>query len=253
MTPILFRLLMVSLLSAVLPFVTAVLIRVETARAAPEPIHRTAITDERDALTSEPLASPVRLAVKANTATTYSGTARNPITLTREPDIDVGKREMRRAWLAQRQAQALIAGIVAQSALTKTWQQGKALLIDQATQQIHVYTAGIEIRVMPISTGERPYYTPPFRGYVGSYVGKIYGYGSWADDAWFLFEARGNIYFHGAPYTLNGDEKIYEGLEQLGVRPSSHGCIRLHPDDARWLTGWNPVGALIVITPLPRL
>jgi lipoprotein-anchoring transpeptidase ErfK/SrfK len=233
MTPILFRMLTASLLSAGLPFVTAVLIRVETARAPPEPIHRAAIIDERDALTSAP-------------------SAPRPIASTREPDIDAEKREMRRAQRARRQAEAVIAGIAAQSALTKTWQQGKALLVDQAAQQLHVYTAGLEIRVMPISTGERPYYTPPFQGYVGFYAGKIYGYGSWADDAWYLFEARGNIYFHSAPYTLNGDEKIYEGLEQLGVRPSSHGCIRLHPDDARWLTGWDPVGALVVITPLPR-
>jgi hypothetical protein len=66
-------------------------------------------------------------------------------------------------------------------------------------ERLHVNTDSVEIRVMPISTGAPPYYTPPFRGVVGFYAGKIYGYGSWADDAWFPFAMSRNIYFRGAP------------------------------------------------------
>ena len=255
MISVIFRLMTVSLLSAVLSVCTALLIRVETVRATPELVAGTAITAERATPTSAPSAQPVQLTDQANIATIYSGAARHSLTLTREWSIDDEKREIRREWLANRQIQTTPESIV-QSVITQIWQppaKGKALLIDQVTQQLHVYTDGIEIRVMPVSTGERPYYTPPFRGYVGFYAGKIYGYGSWADDAWFLFGARGNIYLHSAPYNLNGDEKTYEGLEQLGVRPSSHGCIRLHPDDAKWLTDWNLAGAWVVITPLPHL
>lgn len=62
--------------------------------------------------------------------------------------------------------------------------------------------------------------------------------------------AGGNIYIHGAPYTLSDGAKAYAGLESLGVRPSSHGCIRLHPADAEWLTAWDPRGVPILITPL---
>jgi len=127
---------------------------------------------------------------------------------------------------------------------------GKALVVDQDTQVLRVYEDGIEIRTLPASTGVPSLYTPAFSGYIGRYVSTIYGYGELADNAWYVFTAGGNIYIHGAPYTLSEGEKVYEGLELLGVRPSSHGCIRLHPADAEWLTTWDPQGVPILITPL---
>lgn len=127
---------------------------------------------------------------------------------------------------------------------------GKALVVDQDAQVLRVYEDGVEIRTLPASTGVPPLYTPAFSGYVGRYASTIYGYGELADNAWYVFTAGGNIYIHSAPYTLSEDEKVYEGLEFLGVRPSSHGCIRLHPADAEWLTTWNPQGVPILITPL---
>jgi lipoprotein-anchoring transpeptidase ErfK/SrfK len=127
---------------------------------------------------------------------------------------------------------------------------GKALVVDQDAQVLRIYEEGIEIRTLPASTGVPPLYTPAFSGYVGHYVSTIYGYGGWADSAWYVFTAGGNIYVHSAPYGLSGDVKVYEGLEFLGKRPSSHGCIRLHPADAEWFTTWNPQGVPILITPL---
>jgi len=127
---------------------------------------------------------------------------------------------------------------------------GKALVVDQDTQVLHVYEDGVKIRALPASTGDPPLYTPAFLGHVGRYASTIYGYGERADDAWYVFTAGGNIYIHGTPYTLSDGAKAYAGLESLGVRPSSHGCIRLHPADAEWLTAWNPRGAPILITPL---
>jgi len=127
---------------------------------------------------------------------------------------------------------------------------GKALVVDQAAQVLRVYEDGVQVRVLPVSTGVPPDYTPAFAGRVGYYAGTIYGYGTWADHAWYVMTARGDIYIHGAPYVFSRDgEKVYQGLEFLGVRPSSHGCIRLHPADAEWLTAWDPAGVPIVITP----
>jgi lipoprotein-anchoring transpeptidase ErfK/SrfK len=126
---------------------------------------------------------------------------------------------------------------------------GKALVVDQEWQVLRVYEDGREVRTLPASTGQAPYYTPAFTGRVRYYVGTFYSFGVWADDAWYVFMAAGEIYIHSLPYTKSGDEKIYEGAEHLGVRPSSHGCIRLHPDDAAWLTAWNPGGVPIVVTP----
>lgn len=127
---------------------------------------------------------------------------------------------------------------------------GKALVVDQGTQMLHIYEDGVEIRAMPASTGVPPLYTPAFLGHIGQYASTIYGYGERADDAWYVFTAGGDIYIHGAPYTLSDGTKVYAGLESLGARPSSHGCIRLHPADAEWLTMWDPRGVPILITPL---
>jgi len=129
--------------------------------------------------------------------------------------------------------------------------RGKALVVDQARQMLYVYEDGVLIRALPVSTGVPPYYTPSFVGTVGYYVDSLYGYGGWADHGWYITKARGNIYIHSVPYIISENgEKVYQGLEFLGVRPSSHGCIRLHPDDAQWLKEWSPTGVPIVITPL---
>jgi lipoprotein-anchoring transpeptidase ErfK/SrfK len=115
---------------------------------------------------------------------------------------------------------------------------------------MHLFEDGAWLRTLPISTGTPEFYTPAFEGTVRFYLPTIYSVdGLSADHAWYLFYNAGRIYIHGAPYTLgvNG-EKLYEGLEFLGVTPSSHGCIRVHPDDAAWLTEWNPGGAVIHIT-----
>ena len=128
---------------------------------------------------------------------------------------------------------------------------GKALVINQDTQLMHVYENGAEIRVIPVSTGEPPLYTPAFSGNVRYYIGSFVSFGSWADNAWYVFMGSAEILIHSLPYTVAADgTKIYEGAEHLGVRPASHGCIRLHPDDAEWLTAWDPGGVPIVITPL---
>lgn len=125
---------------------------------------------------------------------------------------------------------------------------GKALLVDQSLQVLRVYEDGLEVRVLPVSTGLRKSYTPAFNGRVGRYLERMYGYGAFADHAWYLTKAYGNIYIHGAPYTLEGEQKLYEGLDMLGVAPASHGCIRLHPDDAVWLFEWDPRGVPILVT-----
>jgi hypothetical protein len=127
--------------------------------------------------------------------------------------------------------------------------QGKALVVDQSAQVVLVYDDGTVIRELPASTGVPPLYTPAFHGRVGHLVNRIYGYGSWADNAWYVFKAGGNIYIHGLPYETSENTKVYRGRRLLGVRPSSHGCIRLSPEDAEWLTGWDPEGVPILISP----
>ena len=56
-----------------------------------------------------------------------------------------------------------------------------------------------------------------------------------------------NVYlFHSVPTKGNGKYNIKEA-EKLGVKPASHGCIRLSVPDSRWLAENIPVGTKVII------
>ena len=130
----------------------------------------------------------------------------------------------------------------------------RSIYVDQNAQIMHIYEKGVEIRALPCSTGLPLdwHWTPEWSGIVGPYQGTFFAFGAYCDDAWLLFKATGDILIHSVPYTWVDGAKVYQDLDALGQRPSSHGCIRLAPEDARWLTAWNPEGVPIVITPLTR-
>ena len=131
---------------------------------------------------------------------------------------------------------------------------GRFLLVNQDEQRMYVYENGAEVRRMPISSG-RPVanaFTPAWRGNVGRYWGSgaFLNTTLWSDYMWYLFPGpRGSILIHSVPYTRDGGLKVYDRPEALGVEPVSHGCVRISPEDAEWLEGWDPVGAPLEITP----
>jgi lipoprotein-anchoring transpeptidase ErfK/SrfK len=132
--------------------------------------------------------------------------------------------------------------------------RGRYILIDQATQTMHVFEGWREVRAFPVSTGvpDLQTRTPEWSGFVGRYVGSFRSFGTDQDDGWYLFSRGGDILLHGAPYTLDeGGRKSYLDLEALGQRPTSHGCIRLAPQDAAWITAWDPQGVPTTITAWP--
>ncbi len=126
---------------------------------------------------------------------------------------------------------------------------GKAIVVDQHYQALRVYENGAQVRSLPVSTGLATSFTPAFKGYVGYYAENLWGYGYWVDHGWYITTSIDAIFIHGAPYVYSGTVKIYAGLEHLGIQSSSHGCIRLSPQDAEWLAQWNPIGVPILITP----
>jgi len=130
--------------------------------------------------------------------------------------------------------------------------EGRFVYVHQGTQLVHIYENGIETRRMACSTGlpDPQMNTPAWEGVVGEYWGTFFAYDVYADEAWYLFKSLGSILIHSSPYTLENDVKVYQDMEILGVRPASHGCIRLSPEDALWFTEWGPEGVPIVITPL---
>jgi hypothetical protein len=131
----------------------------------------------------------------------------------------------------------------------------RRLLIDQAAQVMHVYEGGIEVRTLPISTGmfTSKTFTRAWVGLVGRDLGAatVDG-GMQVEQAWYLFpDLFGNILLHTVPYVEQGAVRIYDQPEALGVRASSHGCVRMSIKDAQWLKEWGPVGVPIEITAPP--
>jgi lipoprotein-anchoring transpeptidase ErfK/SrfK len=127
------------------------------------------------------------------------------------------------------------------------------ILINQETQTMFVYENGVKIRTIPVSTGkpdQEETMTPAWEGDVGRYVGTFFSFGTWADNAWYLFDHYGSMLIHSAPYLKQDGTKVYQDLDALGVRPVSHGCIRLPPEEAQWFTAWGPQGAHVIIQPL---
>ena len=130
----------------------------------------------------------------------------------------------------------------------------RSLLVDQDSQMMHVYERGAEVRRIPVSSGApiSNRFTPAWQGAVGSDWGggSIGREGFYTDQMWYLFAgAEGSILIHSLPYKISElDEKIYDQPQALGVRPTSHGCVRISPEDAAWLKNWNPVDVPIRIT-----
>ncbi|HUV95072.1 MAG TPA: L,D-transpeptidase [Anaerolineae bacterium] len=124
------------------------------------------------------------------------------------------------------------------------------IYVDQGTQHLYVFEEGALVRDIPCSTGlpDPDSYTPAWSGEVGEYWGTFFAYEVYADEAWYLYKSDGSILVHSLPYTLTNGSKVYQDRDALGMRPASHGCIRISPEDAAWFTSWDPGGVAITIS-----
>lgn len=96
------------------------------------------------------------------------------------------------------------------------------IIIDVSEQKMYVETP-LDIYEWDVSTGRKGYSTP--RGIYQPYLLKPMHYSSKYDNA----PMPNSIFFHGG-YAIHATEAI----NNLG-RPASHGCVRLHPQNAKWL------------------
>src|SRR5215475_8470168 len=97
------------------------------------------------------------------------------------------------------------------------------LYVDKSTQQISVIQNGYLLYVWPVSTGREPFSTPD-----GVYAPERLER-SWSSKAYYNSPMPHAIFFHHG-YAIHGSYDI----AQLGG-PASHGCVRLHPQDAALL------------------
>lgn len=142
-----------------------------------------------------------------------------------------------------------------ESANSTTVGTDRRLLVDQTAQLMRVYENGAEMRTVAVSTGmlTSRTFTRAWQGIVGREMGAVsVDGGMLVEHAWYLFpDVFGNILIHSVPYVQQGSVRTYDQPEALGVRPSSHGCIRISVEDALWLREWNPVGVPIEIMAPP--
>jgi lipoprotein-anchoring transpeptidase ErfK/SrfK len=114
---------------------------------------------------------------------------------------------------------AVLAIAISLGALTPA-QANILITVDKSTQRLSVSVDGINRYEFPVSTARIGYYTPdgtyrPERPAV-KYFSRKYDWSPMPHS----------IFFHGG-YAIHGSY----GVSHLGS-PASHGCIRLHPDNA---------------------
>ena len=95
--------------------------------------------------------------------------------------------------------------------------------IDLSSQRMHVYVNGTHYHSWPISTARRGYRTP-----TGNYR-PTRMHRMWRSRKYHMSPMPYSIFFHGG-YAIHGTYDI----KRLGRR-ASHGCVRLHPSNARRL------------------
>jgi lipoprotein-anchoring transpeptidase ErfK/SrfK len=110
--------------------------------------------------------------------------------------------------------------------------------IDNSAQRMRVYRDGALAYVWKVSTARPGYWTPP-----GSYyVQRMHR--MWYSRKYDMSPMPYSLFFYGG-FAIHGTYSI----RQLG-RPASHGCVRLHPANARALYGLvgSYGGARVLVT-----
>ena len=93
------------------------------------------------------------------------------------------------------------------------------------------------------STGTRDHPTPEgeYNTTMRTRFFNSFGYRCW----WATGFIGGEYLFHSSPYTMTDEPKVCAD-RTMGV-PSSHGCIRMNIDDAKWIYDNIPIGTHLVI------
>jgi hypothetical protein len=102
---------------------------------------------------------------------------------------------------------------------------GVLISIDKGTQQMSVSVDGVPNYIFTVSTGRAGYGTPNGT-YHPQWMAK-----SWFSKKYYNSPMPHSIFFHRG-YAIHGSYEI----NKLGG-PASHGCVRLHPEDATILFG----------------
>ncbi|MBO4283874.1 MAG: L,D-transpeptidase [Clostridia bacterium] len=115
------------------------------------------------------------------------------------------------------------------------------LFVDLSRLTVTAVKNGEVIRVMPCSAGDAGHPTPRGR-YETDYKTEFMGKEGVYLCRWGV-HYHGGYLLHSVLYTWRGDE-ILDG--ELSAR-ISHGCVRLSPEDSRWIYETAPLGAVVLV------
>ena len=113
--------------------------------------------------------------------------------------------------------------------------------VDLSRLTVTAVENGEVVRVMPCSAGDAGHPTPRGR-FATDYKTEFMGKEGVYLCRWGVHYYGGYL-LHSVLYTWRGDE-ILDG--ELSAR-ISHGCVRLSPDDSRWIYETAPLGAVVLV------
>lgn len=111
-------------------------------------------------------------------------------------------------------------------------------------QRLHYSIHDVTLGTMVISTGKAKMPTPKGEFRILNKTKR-----AWSNSArlwmpyWMAFAGGGKYGIHELPEWPNGKK---EGVNHLG-RPVSHGCVRLGPQNAKFLYEWAAVGTKVIV------
>lgn len=137
------------------------------------------------------------------------------------------------------------------SFLAKKKTDSYTIVVDTSNQQVRTYktVSGVQYLVKKFicSTGAPATPTPHGTFYMGSFrnsFGYFTKFDCWAQ---YMMQISGDILFHSVLYSKRDTNTlIYSSLYNLG-KAVSHGCVRLRPEDAKWIWNHSAAGTKIIV------
>ena len=121
------------------------------------------------------------------------------------------------------QAALVIPGVAEEAAPAEVEPPGPKIVarIDVSDQTMSIYVDDLLVHVFKVSTARKGYITPVGR-YAPEWLSRFHRSKKYHNSPmpW-------SVFFHGG-YAVHGTTEV----RRLG-RPASHGCVRLHPDNAK--------------------
>ncbi|MEK7600236.1 MAG: L,D-transpeptidase [Patescibacteria group bacterium] len=121
----------------------------------------------------------------------------------------------------------------------------KMLEVDVTTKQMWAYDKGQLTRQFPISAGAPETPTPigQYKIYQKLAVQDMRGYNP-NGTKYFQPHVRWVNYFLPGGYAVHGN--YWRPLSYFGAINSSHGCVSLPDDQAKWVYDWAPIGTTVI-------